>query len=253
MSRREYEAWYEEHAWSPAKTDVVELLSDLTPVAWLAPRLSPRSFKVKMTCPVGYEAYARLFFPFIGPDTSDVAQFYENLMTWRRVAEMNGRVLHPLAERETISAPHEGEGEFTACIDTLSDLQAKALREVLLRYTSSEDYYFLLWDGFGDLNEQAFAGAAKVHHEMREWYLFRGPLRGVDALPHDPSYLWPSDRAWCVAGDIDFEWVYLAGSQDLIDEVVALDVLDAIGTDPENDARSGMDVVNDPGGIIPRD
>jgi hypothetical protein len=107
---------------------------------------------------------------------------------------------------------------------------------------------------YGDLNERAFAGAAKVnHHDWREWYLFRGPVSGFDALPHDPSYWWPADRAWCVAGDIDFEWLYVAGSQTLIDEVVALDVLDAIATDPENDARSGMDVVNDPDGIVPRD
>jgi hypothetical protein len=86
-----------------------------------------------------------------------------------------------------------------------------------------------------------------------EWYLFRGPLSGFDALPHDPSYWWPADRAWCVAGDIDFEWAYVAGSQTLIDEVLAVDVLDAICTDPENDARSGMDVINDPDGIVARD
>jgi hypothetical protein len=60
MSSHEYEAWYEEHAWSPVTSDGLELQSDLTPAEWIAPRLSDRSFKVKMTSPAGYEAYARL-------------------------------------------------------------------------------------------------------------------------------------------------------------------------------------------------
>lgn len=30
-------------------------------------------------------------------------------------------------------------------------------------------------------------------------------------------HLLPEDQAWCVAGDIDFEWVYVAGTEELID------------------------------------
>lgn len=252
MSQAEYDAWYEENAWSPSRTGVIELQTDLEPAAWLAHRLSPRSFKVKMTCPQGFEAYARLFFPFIGPDSADVAEFYEKLLTWRRVAEMNGRIFHPLVEQETISWSREGAGEFTECVGSLSDPQSDALRVVLARHTASKDFRFLLWDGFGDVNARALAGAPKVHHELREWYLFRGPLNGFDEFPEDPSYWWPEDQAWCVAGDIDFAWVYVAGSEELIDEIVATEVLDAIRTDPENDAHSGMDVINDPEGLIPR-
>jgi hypothetical protein len=70
-------------------------------------------------------------------------------------------------------------------------------------------------------------------------------------LPETPSYWWPEDRAWCWCG-VDFAWAYLAGSKACIDDVVAVDALDAVATSPENPASSGMDVLNDPDGSIPR-
>lgn len=43
----------------------------------------------------------------------------------------------------------------------------------------------------------------------------------------------------------------MAGTQELIDEILTLHVLDAIQTYPENDERSdGMDVVNDPEEVV---
>ena len=52
--------------------------------------------------------------------------------------------------------------------------------------------------------------------------------------------------------DTDFYWAYIAGSAACIKEVLAVPELNAYETNPGNPARSGMDVINDPGGTVPR-
>jgi hypothetical protein len=42
MSRQEYEAWYDAHAWSPAPASGLTIESELDPAAWIEPRLHAR-------------------------------------------------------------------------------------------------------------------------------------------------------------------------------------------------------------------
>jgi hypothetical protein len=86
---------------------------------------------------------------------------------------------------------------------------------------------------------------------MRDYYLLRGPHHSYADFPDDPGYWWPQDRAWCVVTDTDFGWAYVAGSAACINEVLAVPVIDAYATAPENPAHSGMDVLNDPDATIP--
>jgi hypothetical protein len=41
MTRAEYEAWYDEHAWSPAAASGLSIQGDLNPAAWIEPQLRP--------------------------------------------------------------------------------------------------------------------------------------------------------------------------------------------------------------------
>ena len=52
--------------------------------------------------------------------------------------------------------------------------------------------------------------------------------------------------------DTDFDWAYVAGSAACVQEILAVPVLDAYPTRPDNPARSGMDVYYDPGSVVPR-
>jgi hypothetical protein len=242
MSRREYEVWRDAHTWDPARETDLVVQTDLAPAAWLEPLLVPGSFEVRMTAPQGFDAYARIFFPFVVADAADGAdgQDGQEFITWRELARRNGRIAHALMEHETIAAGPDGG-------------DAGVLLPILTRHTSSSEGWFLLWDGFGDLNERVFSDAGpKVRHPTRSFFLLRGPLGAYDAFPDQPSYWWPDDRAWCVCTDVDFEWAYLAGAAACMDEVLAVAAIDAFGTRPENPARSGMDVVNDPDAIVPR-
>ena len=259
MSRREYEAWRDAHTWDPARETDLVVQADLAPAAWLEPLLVPGSFEVRMTAPQGFDAYARIFFPFVGadagPDGADGADGADGqeFITWRELARRNGRIAHALMEQETIAAGPDGGDAGETCCGSLTAAQFGALLPILTRHTSSSEGWFLLWDGFGDLNERVFSDAGpKVRHPTRSFYLLRGPLGAYDAFPDQPSYWWPDDRAWCVCTDVDFEWAYLAGAAACIDDVLAVAAIDAFATRPENPARSGMDVINDPDAIVPR-
>lgn len=89
-------------------------------------------------------------------------------------------------------------------------------------------------------------------HPARSFYLLRGPLGSYGEFPWAPNYWWPDDRAWCVSTDVDFDCAYVAGSAACVEEILAHPVIDALATKPENPARSGMDIINDPDGIAPR-
>lgn len=253
MSDQEYADWYEQHAWDPSRYDDLTLETDLAPAGWLEPLLSTRSFDVSMTAPLGYEAYARLFFPFIHSGIGPTGAWNVGHVGWTEKAQANGKVVHALMEQETISSPSDGQGTGDQCADQLSPEQFRALLPILTRHTASTEGWFLLWDGFGDLNTSVFnSGVPKVHHAMRDFYLLKGHLSSYAAFSDDPSYLWPDDRAWCLCTDTDFSWSYLAGSRRCITEILATPILDAVETSLDNPARSGMDTINDPNGEIPR-
>ena len=106
MSSQDYEAWYDAHAWSPSPASGLVIESDLAPAAWIEPRLRARSYEVGMTAPQGFEAYARILFPFVGEDTeTDGMVTGQEHVTWTETARRNQRVAHALMEQETILAP----------------------------------------------------------------------------------------------------------------------------------------------------
>jgi hypothetical protein len=246
MSAREYEQWRNEQTWDPSHGTSLVIERDLAPAAWLEPLLSPGSFEVRMTAPQGFESYARVFFPFVEWTADANGNQIEKHISWKDLAEKNGWTAHALMEQETVSWISDDEIDFRKPRSNLAPEQLEALLPILTRHTSSTNGWFLLWDGFGDLNEGAFdSKVPKLHHPMRSFYIFSGPLASYREFPHDPNYWWPDDRAWCVSTDTDFVWSYVAASAACIEEVVSAPVMDAIETRPENPARSGMDVIND--------
>jgi len=224
--------------------------NDLTPAAWLESKLVQRSYEVHMTAPRGYESYARMFFPFTehSRKVGDTWVGGEHI-TWRVLAERNGRTIHPLVEQEKIDIGSEGKDKLNDVENSLVLEQFEALLPILVRHTSSTNGWFLLWDGFGDLDHAFLDRFEKVVDPFRSYYLLKGPLSAFAEFSNDPSFWWPDDRAWCYSGDVDFHWSYLAGSAACIDEVLGVPILDAVQTEPDNPAHFGMDVINpDPDG-----
>ena len=209
-------------------------VSDGTPADWLGERGRPWP-RLSLFGPVGFEAYARLRFI---PDPTRPGQ----------------------SEND-----HDGGDDLPRELD-----QLRTVVEALRRHTRTpDDAWHCLWDGWGDLHagatvvttlhddgrvesrpgEPAFApevlGAPTVHHPHRSHHLFRGPLSDLgdwgaapiapDAPRADlvPSFLWPDDRAWCIAYDTDPHWAGIGGTREAVEELVALDGVDVVLADPD--------------------
>lgn len=65
----------------------------------------------------------------------------------------------------------------------------------------------------------------------------------------EPSYQsanlwWPADRAWCVATEIDFNTTYVAGTQGLVDALLACEALEIYQVEPTDGVAYDGDTVN---------
>jgi hypothetical protein len=145
-----------------------------------------------------------------------------------------------------------GTGDPGTLYNCLSEEQESALWPILQRHTTSPQAWFLLRDGFGNVDPQSFESHPKVEHSGRSYHLLHGPLAARDGFANPPSYVWPEDGAWCLTTDIDFYWAFIAATEARVQEVIATQVLDAFATEPSNPARAGMDLINDPDSAIPR-
>jgi hypothetical protein len=65
-----------------------------------------------------------------------------------------------------------------------------------------------------------------------------------DDLIRSPNQWWPQDRAWCVASEIDFDSTLVAGSQDLVTELVAHPGIEAFQVAPGDDLSINGDRIN---------
>ena len=88
----------------------------------------------------------------------------------------------------------------------------------------------------------------------RDHLLFTGPL--LTALdmgdqvtddwfdPQSPNLLWPADRSWCVASEIDFDSTLIAGPVQLIEAVLAAPALEAWEVHEDDDLSAVADHLN---------
>lgn len=145
------------------------------------------------------------------------------------------------------------------------DLAAELIR-ILSRHTQTPGQcVFAYWAGWGDptptmplpRTEQekveqdrfyksyktgaVFAGTPRAQRDVaatvslpgRDYRLFEGDVAEARTdwsatAGQLPSLWWPADRAWCVATEVDFDWTYVGGSAECIDEVLATPKLEAL-------------------------
>lgn len=163
--------------------------------AWLEAGQDPRSFGRTLTVgPPGYAAYARvLSLPDPEHDKQEQAD---------------------LAAEVFDAAPSESG----VVIDTVRLLAGDA---------ALDDLRFLMWDGYpykpalprGDridlMRRRTCAMATGSLEDYRAWTT-SGPER---AFP--PAFVWPADRSWCVAYDVDSHFAGVAGTVAAVERLVA--------------------------------
>jgi hypothetical protein len=182
-------------------------------------------------------------------------------LRWSEIAAARGKTMHPEVELAALvdtrntednhywKAVSTGGGERSPPYEWIEETEALALVSLLRPFTASgEDAWFMLWDGYGDLGP-AIRGLPRgtIHRApeppdvpaelvgstwaFRHYLVFRGPLDALstwfDWRMEGPNYLWPDDRAWIVATEIDGFSTYVGASKEGIDQVLASPLLEA--------------------------
>lgn len=161
------------------------------------------------------------------------------------------------------------QSEAKAGVSPKGPDQLATLLEVLAEKTRTPgEYFFCLWDGCGDLHGHGTqlivvdehgarpgpaVGAAfppsvlagpKVVLPNRSCLLFCsdtvdiGDWGAADAWGQprswEPAFVWPADRAWCVANDVDPHWAGIGADGPVIERLAADPRLDVVPSDPDD-------------------
>ena len=228
---------------------------------WIAPRLGGDPGAVRGFVPGGFAAYARVLHP-VDPAPHDEPT------TWAGVCARTGRVPHASLQWERIAG---ADPDLQVLVGTLAPDALARLLEVLAPFTGTQDCHHALWEGFGWLTgascpfppvprlprpavlEDALA-APRSSLAMREYLHFRGPLRAAANLgeqvtpdwflPQSPNLLWPLDRSWFLATEVDLDSTLVGGPGDLVDALVSTRGLEVWRVDADDDLSSEGDQLN---------
>ncbi len=241
--------------------------------SWIRPRLTGPWGSVTGVVPDGYEAYVRILHP---------VEHGEHVLRWSDVAAVTGRRMHPLVQwwrlvdaDEALNPisdlfngdpPHTGELILPA---------ANALFATLTLHTANPDAsYFGFWTGYSGDNgahtwptavhdlhlgargarAPALALADELELPGREYALVLGSLDTATHIiehldcsargPTSANLMWPSDRQWFVASEIDFDSTLIACDTDTAHALTTHGDLEAYRVGPHDSLQSDADTLN---------
>lgn len=219
---------------------------DLEPARWLELRheAAMRGDAIAARCAPGYPAYARILHPAWRRGLDGVW----SPRSWSQIATANGVPMHALISFEAVTTvagvrrfgPPDLWTHGPAGGGPPAEV-AQPLLAILARHTRSpETCWFGLWEGHESISDQIPDRVPRFVLPPRRYILLRGALGAVlsaEPLPTLPDRWWPDDRAWCLGGDVDAECTYLAGSAELIADVLAARDLEAYAVRPAGRPR----------------
>jgi hypothetical protein len=158
-------------------------------------------------------------------------------------------------------------------LGVLSRQQANSLIALLTQHTSAPNRcWFCVWEGYGYLTGAVAAlaprfrtqdeskspfpyGAAirpprpklkktRVRLPNRDYLLFTGSVQQGARWEDGPNLWWPDDRGWCVASEIDLPYTFIGGSRQLIEEILAHPLLEALPATISQSITADSDAIN---------
>jgi hypothetical protein len=259
----------------------LSLTQDASCGSWIEPRLRGDFGAVTLAVPSGYAAYARICHPASDPQGNPVSWLEVASETGRTVhALMQWHALVGSADALNFSGSLWPGGD-----PERGDLAPHVLEElcaVLGRHTiDAKRCFFGLWFGWAwvhgdDRGRMVFVSKGSVPAPVeeappafsadersrprlqlpgREYLLLAGPLSAASKIgdpgglggfePHSPNLIWPADRAWFTASEIDFDSTLVGGSTDLISDILDAPGLDAWAIGPADSLAYDADHVNE--------
>jgi hypothetical protein len=253
----------------------LHVVDDVSAAVWIGPRLGGAFGAVTRTVPSGFPAYARICHP--AADSAGTAT------NWREVARATGRQAHPLMQWHLLvgsADPVNMRGSVWDGTDpdrgNLAAPMLAVLCDRLAEHTATGDRcFFGLWEGYGRLetygwtsgssaacSDRSRPGHAFSVQELtrprlrlagRGYLVLAGALRDARRVcswvgnrpdPQSPNFIWPRDRAWCVASEVDFDSTLVGGPRTLIEVILQNPVLDAWPVRPGDSLAADADEIN---------
>lgn len=223
---------------------------DTAEMSWIAPALRPFAKGVGSFVPPVFEGYARVLHPAAGP--------HGHPIRWAEVAAWSGGTVHALVQWVPMARPRQPASSAPPFLAAPADgrllpATLAALCEVLANHTTTPDEcYFGIWEGWGWIPDEA-KSAARLELPERTHLMFRGALSDVQLIgsrvggcfrQESPSVMFPADRSWFVATEVDFDSTYLGGSRELVEAVVADQRLEAWPVSATDPTDAGSDPIN---------
>ena len=216
----------------------------------------------------GFDAYARIFHPLDddpgGPRWADVAASHRRTMHASAQWEHISAAVHP-GESTDRGRGYPGE----PLIGNLTKNALAALSTLLAGHTTTPDEcWFAVWNGWGWQHPGAHfvtratpigQPAPPVKHATsdrqldltgpqfslpgRAYHLFTGPIDTALHIghwvtadwfdPQSPSIFWPTDHAWCVATEIDYDSTLVGGTRELVIDITNSPHLESLPIAPD--------------------
>lgn len=226
----------------------------VTPARWIAERLHPFGQDAGAIIPPGFQAYARIFHPAsrrVGSVELPITwrEIADANLRVHHPEMQFGALVTLVGTAGDARRPQPGLFDRWPKTGSLPLDLARVLVGVLGPHTTtSEECWFAAWEGWGDYRDGSAVlqtiGAspddapATLPQGMdrekpverptftlphRGYYLARGAIAAAVETVYgalwayqSASIWWPSDRAWCVATEVDFDWTYVGGSTECI-------------------------------------
>ena len=234
----------------------ISAVDDTSEARWFIERLAPSLETVGALVPRGFEAYARILHP-AWRVRREGGRLVRSPVRWSEVAELRGTTAHRLMQWPQVWAlPQFDDSAIEYCVDAglapiacpdegrLPPRVAHVLQQVLSAHAGTDaPSWFGVWIGFGCEYREGIPATHRLSTKYREWDLFRAPLDALtlnffdvgEFFYQSANIVWPDDRSWCLATDIDLNSSYLGGTKALIEAVLrhqALEAYEASADDP---------------------
>jgi hypothetical protein len=251
-------------------TDDLTLATDTSGGEWIAAELTGTPGSVTSVVPNRFDGYVRILHPaetHAGEPVTwaEVAEAVGSSMHACR----QWHVLVGSSDTDTFEGSN-WEGAPPERGDLESDVLGP-LCKILGGHTSDPaDCFFGLWiglvweawevacppsSGSGEENDRRLNSVSRSVDEIdgprlelpgREYVLLTGLVSAATQVreregdfgsgfsPTSPNLMWPADRAWFVASEIDFDSTLVGGSKELIEEIVEADDIEAWPIEPND-------------------
>ncbi|MFZ4843000.1 hypothetical protein [Mycetocola saprophilus] len=226
---------------------------------WLMGR---NSMHVSGMLPQGFEAYLRILHPAAGPSLGE--EELPRPVTWSDIAAGTGIALQPETTwRELAGGPWDnvdvpGMGTVHPPAEGRLDQSSMIQLGKYLGETADKSTPIIagFWDGWEPLANNASApvegvtrleGSYSVNQGQYLFYTFSpeslSTAQWMDSVEFGwaegngitPSFLFPLNRAWCFATDLDQNSSLLGGPRSLVDPLLELNQLEALAIDQDAD------------------